>query len=173
MPDPISLNQPPKDALLELINRDNNASFTHDQLVFGVPEVITSGSTRNTRVTVTAAQESGYQGEVDVTYNRLAISDVFADAHPVVVGDEIYDTDVLVLKLNEAYDLHLTEDDYITEAVSGSSHELTISQDSYAWLGSVVVDIVPEEDVIADNALTGFDGAVIAGFDGEVIGTFE
>lgn len=68
-----------KQALVDLINKDNSTAFTLAQLVLTAPAVIAEPvAGRNATVKITGADASALPGEVVVTYTRPSITSLLA-----------------------------------------------------------------------------------------------
>lgn len=151
MADQIPLNQPSRDQVLALINRDNGLNFTFQLIEFATPQYF--GGDRNTSLEVTAIPGQGLTGSVTVTYNRLDLGLLFQDNPPAVVGNQVDTSTKLADLMNDTYGLMLEEEDIVVEPINGSTHLLKAAPGSYAWIGEVVVQIFAPNTPINTHVL--------------------
>lgn len=148
-----SLNKPSVDLIIDLINVANSTSLNSTKISFEVPSVLSNDpNNHNTSVKVVAVKDSGYIGDVDVTYNRLDIGLLFKNialnldvAKPATTKD-------LLPKLNSKYGLGLTIDDIEDNAVDMSgdgphTHTIVMKVASLAYIGQVTTTIGPDPEV--------------------------
>lgn len=155
--------------LTDLINRSNpGAALVPAYLTFGAVSVETGA--RNTGVTVSAVQGSGYKGSQAVTYDRLDLTTDIANvaglslAFPV--GDAVMVSEFLA-EFNSRFQTGLTADDIVDGPVPefvGSLNEehpadLVAAASSYIYLGQVTLTLQGDELDLADViAVTELDG---------------
>ena len=164
MSTPIPLNQSPKEICLALLNRDNSTNFTLNQIDFISMEPTQGSFARNTKITVTALPNAPYSGTEDVFYNRLDLAEQWATTVCVARIDGPTNAVDLLPAINATYELNITADDIVNDAVTGDTHELIASASSLIWTGSVMVTIIPE---IVDPELPlveEFENAGLPGF---------
>lgn len=133
--------------VLDLINQDNNKSFTMDQLSFGPPVVNTDPTyPTNTKIAVTAL-DGVHTGTVTMYYDRLDFGRLFA-ALPMTF-DRAYEHlsthDVLGV-INDRFGLHLETTDVIEAPLdlSGGLSKwqfLEADPGSYAYIGSFEMEL--------------------------------
>lgn len=153
-----------KQALLALVNRDNQIELTATQVDFTQPLVnddpATSGL-RNTKVTLFGTEQAGlYRGSITLYYNRLPLSVIFDRAgfsRTIPTTSDQQTVADLVALINSAYGVQLvvTAD---TEGALGdilspatplpsrsegevSTFVLTAHPDSYGWTGTVELSL--------------------------------
>lgn len=105
----INYTKPSKDVLVQKVNRDNGTSLTADMVDFGVPGP--SGTIPNTKVVMTARPNSGFSGQVAITYNRRNLAN-FAQ-QPVTtfsVNDATRVVDLLAA-INQQYQVNIAADE--------------------------------------------------------------
>lgn len=142
MPEPIPLNQPSIDAVLALLNRDNNSNETFNTISFSPVSVAPLIVPRNSTIVVSAVEGSGRYGTVQVYYNRIDFENAFP-INPIYldVGEDVINTTYDLLPIiNQVYNLHLDHEDVILESVIGNTHTIKATSGSYAWLGEIGVD---------------------------------
>lgn len=147
---------PSREMLLALINEDNNTNIPMDALEFDLPQV--RFGSYNTRVLVRPRSGSNLQGNRPVNYNRLDI-EIFLETNPKVYSNDVRTTYDLAKEINAQYNLNIGEDDIVNEPVVGSVHILRMHDNSYTWIGDVLVRIIPSDrplhTVIASSRLGG------------------
>lgn len=139
-PTPIPIDQPSKDQVLALINRDNERTFTFSQIQLGTPQPF-SGA-RNTVCVLSAVPGSGFFGDWTFYYNRRDLAEIWSQFPAAVVGEDVTDTLVLIDLINVTYNMMLEEEDIIVEAVTSETHTLRAHPDSLAFIGEVQVEII-------------------------------
>lgn len=167
MSTPISLNQPSREVILALINRDNGSSLTFEEVTFDPPVANPPAWVRNTTVTVRALDGSSVTGTRDVYYDRLDLGVQFSRTIPVVVADYLNTTHDALPYINEAYNLQLSEEDIIEEFITGNSHTFKAAPTSYVWLGEVTFNILPVGD---DNDISLAEDIIQPVLDGFIYG---
>lgn len=148
----VSVHQPSKDMLIELINEENNLEILANQVNFSGIE---PGSERNTLITITAIPGAPFIGDAQFEYDRLDIQTLFGANAPFVIADPetIGSTLDIIPLLNSLYNLQISSDDVIDSPVVGTSHTLVMSDESLAWKGSVVVTVVYRDETPPDAYL--------------------
>lgn len=164
------LTKAPIEILVDLINTDNASALTSELVTFGLPTVAGGASpTRNTELTVNAAEGSGYTGSVLVTYNRVALSTL-----PVIsskpaefqLGDATLISDLLE-EINTLYGVKITAADFVDGPLPTFTGELNEEHDvqvvahadSLIYIGSLTLKLKAEDKdlglVITVTALNG------------------
>lgn len=150
MATPIPLNQPSKQVVVALINRDNNTSFTTSQIEIDQITVMPVGFARNTSVRVSSLPGSGFTpSEKTVYYNRLDLAYQWRNTVPVARANDPSSTADLLTSINNLYGLNITLDDVVDAPYEGSPHTVTAKADSFVWIGSVDFVVVPEESPVS------------------------
>lgn len=156
-----------KTDVLRLINETNGTTFTADQVVFGVPQVINGtwrglANPHNTAVRVSADPSSEFEGYQVLTYDRFKLNDlaelegfVVSADHPQTVHD-LFDG---MLYFNG---LRLTADDVedsvVTDNGNGTySATLMAKATSLGWIGSLALTNFAQGAAPLDTALSGND----------------
>jgi hypothetical protein len=165
------LTKAPDQVIIDLINADNTPlALTAELVTFGVPNAAAGENpTKNTELTVTAAEGSGYSGSVVVTYNRVnlaTIPTIAAAPAEFPLGNATTLKD-LIPEFNAKYGVNLTDDDFvdapIPEFTGGLNEEHTIQlvakADSLIYIGSVDIVVqgedIPLGSVVTNTALNG------------------
>ncbi len=161
------LKKPSQELVFDLINQDNQNRFQRHHLQLGTPES-TGGGTRNTRLSVSGDGQD-YTGQVVVTYNRLDLSVAMPALEPeglevMVPNDGFVHTGEITDRLNLMYDLALAPEDLVYQELAFDSFpaSLTLSAHptSYAWRGTLDIQLVPDRPMFADV----LNGTVLDGF---------
>lgn len=148
-----SLNKPSVDLIIDLINVANSTSLNSTKISFEAPSVLSNDpNNHNTGVKVVAVKDSGYIGDVDVTYNRLDIGLLFKNIALNLDVTKPATTKDLLPKLNSKYGLGLTIDDIEDNAVDMSgdgphTHTIVMKVTSLAYIGQVTTTIGPDPEV--------------------------
>ncbi|WJJ54988.1 hypothetical protein [Xanthomonas phage RTH11] len=165
----MSLNKPSELLVIDLINQDNNRSFTDAQINIRSVLPYNGARDRNSRAVGEGIEGSGYFGTQPLFYNRLELDTVLANNDPeglelMVPNDGQIDTVEVLDRLNRMFSLQLREDDVIKTAVDTEALPATItlqaSPDSLAWLGSKIMTFVPDRPMWAPT----FASLVLDGF---------
>jgi hypothetical protein len=162
---PIPLNQPPKNVVLALINRDNGTSFTLSQVDLTSITAMPSSFARNTSVLVEAIPGGGFLNSQKIQYyNRLDLGYQWRNTTPVAAFDNPTSTHDVLTAINTLYGIQLTADDVEDNPYTDNPHTLVAKPGSYVWIGSVDFNIVPVV-IIPGLPLSGeFAGAAAPGF---------
>jgi len=160
------LNKPGKELLLDLINDDNDATFTFEELIFGPPvELSKNQDERNTACTVTASPTSYWYGPVTTRFERLFLDRMFIDQEVEFSAKDVVSDATLLDALNAEYGLKLEPTDVeVIGAYPGEfgTAELTVKAKpgSYVYLGEMVVQLIAEKimlpNYITHTTLKGF-----------------
>lgn len=162
----------PKQVILDLIKAKNPAAsvLTEAALVFALPAASdgTESTPRNTQMEVSAAEGSGYAGEVLIKYDRLLMEDVVNTQDrnfPIGSATKVAD---LIDAINTRYKINLGEGDYVdddlpefTGGVANETHDftLTITADALLFQNTVTLTLVGEDvdlsTIITDPVLDG------------------
>jgi len=134
-----------KQALLNLINYDNQTSFTFDDIVFDAPNV--HNGNKNTTVVVTPHPDSSILGQKTVEYDRLPLSSLDVGALMFASTEQITTEKVLNL-INEINHTNLLglDVEFSTTTINpihGGYEEvvLTALPESYGWIGTAILKI--------------------------------
>ena len=143
----MELNKIGKDLVLELLNRDNNKNYNFNHIVFGVPKALpVSPDYRNTEVKVTAKLGGPYRGEEYITYWRLHLDEVLVGTNTEIMAEGITNTLELLDILNKRYNLKLSPEDVVIEAIDTTilpkKYMLRTKLDSYAYIGQVELSLI-------------------------------
>lgn len=153
--------------IVDLINERNpGLALATDLVTFGLPTLNATDS-RNTKVTVTAVDGSGYKNFKDLLYNRVDMS-VIPGARSIEFpkGDAVRISN-LIPEINAAFGLNLTTNDYVDADLplfTGEPNEkldfqLAANADSLIYIGSMILKIIAEDldlaVVIANPILDG------------------
>ena len=177
------LNKPGKELLLDLINDDNDATFTFDDLIFGPPvELSQNQDERNTACTVTASPASYWYGPVTTRFERLFLDRMFIDQEVEFSAKEVVSDATLLEAMNAEYGLQLEPTDVeIIGAYPGEfgSAALTVKAKpgSYVYLGEMVVQLIAEKimlpNYITHTTLKGFQyPEALPGHVGKVVNSY-
>ncbi len=177
----------PDNILLDLINVDNPGhTFTVAEVTLAVPTVVTTGSetdpswlNRKSRLTVSAANGSGYADSVDVFYNRVAYRDVLttteADTVKYPVATETFDLldrvnlSDLLTEINTRHALNIQPDDFWDMPLptftglppyDDAFVKLEAKTSSKIFIGGVQLKINPNPFDLANMPVTTLQGLV-------------
>lgn len=160
------LNKPGKELLLDLINDDNDATFTFDDLIFQAPvQLSLNQDERNTACTVVASPTSYWYGPVTTRFERLFLDRMFIDQEVEFSAKEVISDATLLDAINAEYGLQLepTDVEVIGEypgEFGSASLTLRAKPGSYVYLGEMVVELIAEKimlpNYITHTTLTGF-----------------
>lgn len=150
----LDLSKSAAEIIVELINYCNGTSLTSDMLTYVIPPSSITG-THNTVVIARSTPTSPYEGEMEVTYNRIDLGELFAELDPYLVADSgaKYISDVIPL-INEKYKLNLTGDDYLdgplpdsslTPVSEGASFVLKANPRSLIYIGQAALRVTNNE----------------------------
>lgn len=106
----LSYTQLPASLLTELINRTNGTSVPVEALNFGVPS-LTRQSPNQTAVSVVAKDDSGYNGSVEVIYDRIPLSFMGVNRPDLIIETHETSMHALIPFLNQVFGIYLTPDD--------------------------------------------------------------
>jgi len=145
----LDFTKPPAEIIVELINYCNGTSLTSDMLTYGLPAVITGN--HNTVVIASSTSTSPYEGDLEVTYNRIDLGEYFADLDKFLVAEDgaRYVSDIIP-QINATYKLNLTRDDYLdaplpdssqTDSSQGASFVLKANPRSLIFIGQVALRV--------------------------------
>jgi len=160
------LNKPGKELLLDLINDDNDATFTFDELIFAAPvQLSLNQDERNTACTVTASPTSYWYGPVTTRFERLFLDRMFIDQEVEFSAKEVISDATLLDAINAEYGLQLEPTDvevigdYPGEFGSGTL-TLRAKPGSYVYLGEMTVELIAEKimlpSYVTHTTLRGF-----------------
>lgn len=143
-----------KQELIDLINHDNHTTLSADDVTFSAPSIVNYQG-RNTQVTVTANPNTQFSGNMNVFYNRLAVSDLGYIG--IVSADIISPDDFLaMISTNKGIDLLAEEfEPFIIPVLEvGGVAQIALVAKSTAikWYGQTMADyafnLPPELDLL-------------------------
>lgn len=102
----------PAQIVLDLINRHNHQEVPLDAITFGEPQ-FTGASDRQTVLHVSALPDSGYNGSVDVIYNRIPLSFMGDNEPDLIIETHERSMHALIPFLNQTFGINLTTDDIV------------------------------------------------------------
>lgn len=166
-----NLTQAPEKVLCDLINRENTAqgsALTPELVSFGLPTQ--SNDLRNTDITVSAKEGSGYVGQAVINYNRPHLQSDIVDVYiaskvgrnaEFSVGNSTNISD-LVGEINARFGINLTADDYVDAVLpsfTGTPGEVlnvnvVAKADSLVYRGSFTFQLKSEDIDLATVILT-------------------
>lgn len=162
----------PQAIILDLIKDFNPAaaSLTEELLSWGLPTIHAGELPRNTDLTITAAEGSGYSGEVTLNYNRVNLG-AFpgADAISLPIGNASNVSELLG-ELNAALGVNIEPGDIVDGEIPAFPGEapnetvqvtLTFSADNLVFQGSYTFTVeandIPLNTVITTTELDGLE----------------
>lgn len=169
----LDFNKAAKSLLLDLINTKATHTLTEVELQFGTPQT-SSEHEKNTVIQLNAAPEApNLQGSQQFYYDRLALSDVFADVTGDVTFELPHGTDSiqaseLVSKLVTKFGLaslngEIKEETFQLSGGTVGQVTLTAIENGMVYTGTLQVALTyaaaPKDDlatVLADNVAEGF-----------------
>lgn len=165
MTTPIPLNQPSKQIVVALINRDNNTSFNLSQVDIDNVSAMSAGFARNTSARVFSIPGGGFTpSEVTVYYNRLDLAHQWRNTVAVARTTDPTSTADLLSSLNNLYGLNITLDDVEDMPYLGNPHTVVAKATSLVWRGTVAVTVVPDETPASIPLSVEFSDALSPGF---------
>ena len=177
----LDFNKAAKSLLLDLINTKATRALTEEELQFGTPAA-SSEHSKNTVIQLSAAAEAeNLQGTQQFYYDRLALSDVFADVTSDVTFELPHGTDSiqaseLVSKLVTKFGLasltgEIKEETFQLSAGTVGQVTLTAIEGGLVYTGTLQVALTyaaapVEKDnlatVLADNVAEGFEKPTVS-----------
>jgi hypothetical protein len=141
--------------LVDLINETNaGVALTTEVVTFGLPSVATGGSERNTDITVTAVEDSGYINSKNLNYNRVDLATIPGTRSvEFPKGDAVKISD-MILEINAKYGINLTANDFVDgplpDFVGGMPNEklefqVSAAANSLIYQGSVFLKLAAED----------------------------
>ena len=148
MPYIVDFNKAPETLLLELVNSENNAALTFDQIELMPPSVETTKPGYNTKTPIRWKTTGDMIGVVNVFYNRIDLAVLFSltgislkevnldldDQLSVIVNDKFF------TELNRRYNVTFTSADF-GFTVDETGHVLTANPDNFAYQGMSLASI--------------------------------
>lgn len=149
--------KPSTEAVLETINLENNITvmpLTKQNVAFGIPQAVTTpGARQNARVRVYALMRQGYQGSVDIEYQRLSLEHMFLNQTLLVQFSGAKKLSDVLPALHKTYGILLTAEDIVDQDVSTLGEDffatLTIQNSCLMYSGSIEVRVVKARQNIA------------------------
>lgn len=155
--------------IIDLVNNDNTLALTPALVTFGAPTAATVGGsiTRDTDLTLTAVDGSGYTGSATIHYNRVDLSTVPGSRSTTFPkGDAVNIADLLD-EINAAYGINMSNTadpahadftDGPLPAFTGTPNEehtfqFTADANSLVWENSVQLT-VHANDIALSDAIT-------------------
>lgn len=156
--------------LLKLVNEKNDLyrDVTFDNVIMAKPrpvpteEPIPGLDFRNTAVKLTGVLNRGYRGSTDVYYRRHDLNKLFDGIRPYFRTRAI-DLASIIEKININYGIHLelvdigNVDAFPTweenELEVTKTYELTVKDASYAWMGTITIDIHHGNPLLEDTVV--------------------
>ena len=143
----------PKDAIIAMVNAENNSKFPTETFDFGVPEVV-SGRITKVRLTVRDVRGNNddvpYSGAFDFTYHRLDIGEHFSDVLAGFTPELPTSSQVLIDELTRRIGQDFFLEDLVIEDIGRSNatpYRLKAKKESLRWVGEIVVDTVSITDL--------------------------
>jgi len=150
-------NKSSTDTMLDAINTENTIvvnPLSLKNVGFGIPqEITTPGALQNARVRVYSLMRQGYQGTVDVEYQRLSLDHLFENQTLLVqFTGATWLSDVLPA-FYKTYGVFLTKDDIVDVSVKDLGDDYIVTLETKAsclmWSGSVDMRVVKSRPNIA------------------------
>ena len=158
------LNLTPRAALLELINSRNNVQLRDDYIALLAPTVV---SGRETSITLKVRKsfdpfaQIPFQGEATFVYNRLDLATFFTGVKINITMDLPTTTgaflDILTAEYGYLFDTDDFYEDIITVA-NAHGYRLRATPRSLRWVGELVVNLMPRDDLGAKAVVTDLGG---------------
>ena len=154
--------------LMRIINNSNpGKNFTSSQFTLGIPVANPEEDAKNTTIKLTARHGGGYTGEVDVTYNRTALTDNVADPVLEFTSGNTWTSTMAENAVTEAWGLlggEISVSSTSAPSAPATSREVTVTAYSYSkvYQGSVTItlhyfaDHGPLADAVENRELGGF-----------------
>ncbi len=152
-PTEILLLYTPRQALVMMVNAENDTHFPVDAFEFGTPVVVSGRETRihmRVRDSRHKLDEVPAPGEFDFTYNRLDLGEHFEN---VLVGYTTplpSSTQVLLDELKYRLGQQFFDDDVILEEVgraNAAPYRLRAKAESLRWVGELEVGLAEDQDL--------------------------
>lgn len=147
----VPLNQTSENAVIELINIDNDLYLSKaDVVITNVrtnpnPTVGSDGMVRDTIATAVAVKGGNLKNNVDVTYHRLRADVIFSKVTTVIAPNHQVTTADLLPEINKMYTLQLQENDIIPAVIDlrnlPFTTEIVFKSNNPAWVGKFPVII--------------------------------
>lgn len=176
-----TLNKVGKDLVLDLLNKDNQATLssalTFQQVNFSLPQAIANPTSplqkrgpsgeilyRNTRVLVTARPGAPFIGSKTVDYHRIDVDVLFRAPYRSLMGNGITSSLDLVQMLNNRFGLQLEAGDIVIEPIDTTTlpttYVMKMTPECYSFRGQVEFELIADlpdlEELILVNLLEGF-----------------
>lgn len=145
------------DTMLDTINTENTIvvnPLSLNNVGFGIPqEITTPGALQNARVRVYALMRQGYQGTVDVEYQRLSLDHAFENQTLLVQFTGASWLSDILPAFYKTYGVFLTKDDIVDISVKDLGDDYIVTLETkpscLMWSGSVDVRVVKSRPNIA------------------------
>lgn len=154
------ISHPSDQDVLALINVQNVADLTKDDIDFDVPAVLTDDE-RNTSLVVNSKPEGRYNSFVEIKYDRLELARLFHNAEFVtVIVSGTPDKQDIVCGINAEYGTTFDAEEFDISATVNDRATLTAKATNHGYYGSIVVNLVQErvhlQDRLTEVNLNGF-----------------
>lgn len=168
----------PQQILLDLLNESNSINLTVADLEFAVAGPAAAEALRNTNLSVTAGEGSGYGGTVQVNYDRLQLADFVGDTVLAFNADQQVNISDFVSAVNQLLGINLTAGIDYTDGPIGTWNnipqevkvvtvpilpgslvylgtlEFTVTADEISLSGTITVTSLLEWDPLPDDPST-------------------
>ena len=116
--DPLDIQRPAIEILMEQINVENNTELLASDFLFSAPSPATLVySDVNTQLTLTPKVTSGYFGSRTIYYKRMDINQILSNEQvEILITTETLLSEIIP-QINTKYGINLTTDDYIDNAL--------------------------------------------------------
>lgn len=132
--------------VLDLINEQNSTALPEAAVTFGAPAEKVVGQIA-TDLVVTAAEGSGYRGDVTMTYNRVPLGFMNTNEPDLVIETEATTTQGLIEFLNTTFGILLTNEDIVDAPIPelepdvNTGVEVAANAASLVWHGKVTLQL--------------------------------
>lgn len=158
----------PQAILLDLINQSNGTSIPAPAITFGLPTAATGGSpARNTDITVTAVQGSGYKNSANLHYDRVDLAVVPGSRGATITKGNATKLSDLLADINALWGVNIGAADIVDvdlPAFAGTANEthdvqMAASADALVFRGSVTITVKGDDlDLAVILTVTDLDG---------------
>lgn len=151
--DPLNIQRPPLEILMEQINIENSTELLVSDFVFSLPEAATlSFSDINTKVVISPKPTSGYFGTREIFYKRMSIADILQNEDVEILTTTEVDLEEIITQINTKFGINLTADDYVNVTLptvdpldpdAVLTVTVAINPDSYLFMGTTNLVLGP------------------------------
>ena len=154
--------------IIDLVNNDNTLALVVASVTMGAPTAAVLGGsiTRDTDLTLTAVEGSGYTGSATIHYNRVDLSTVPGSRSTVFPKGDAVNISDLLAEINAAYGINMSNTDALHhDFVDGAlptftgtpneqhTFQFTADANSLVWENSVTLT-VHANDIALSDAIT-------------------